>query len=206
MNYARRLARRAASRKGRAAVKDQNRRGFFAERLEDRSLMAADVLSNFHNYSTPTDVNADGTVAASDVLMIINSINSLGARQLPQSAGEGESGAGYLDVDNDGYVTANDVLKVINFLNAEGEAGSALPQKASYTLQIFDSNGVALTTTANRTATIEKIRILCPTGWPGHSAPRDGLGSRYFPPYTDILFDNNFATIAANETQAVCDH
>src|SRR5262245_30181562 len=77
MNYARRLARRAASRKGCAAVKDQTRRGFFAERLEDRSLMAADLLSfsQFHNYSRPMDVDADGAIAPADVLVIINSIN-----------------------------------------------------------------------------------------------------------------------------------
>lgn len=222
MNYARRLTRRAASRKGRAAVKDQNRRGFFAERLEDRSLMAADVLSNFHNYSSPKDVNADGEIAPSDVLVIINSINSLGARQLPQSGGEGESGTGYVDVDLDGSVAPNDVLTVINYLNAEGEAGSTLPQKARYTLQILDSSGTPLTTasydsvtgellpSSNRTATIRKdsdfyVQLVDQDVRPAGTDPIKGtpLARGIFAAYTDILFDTNFATIAANETQAI---
>ena len=67
MNYARRWNRRAASRNARRlAVKDQIRRGLLAERLEDRSLMAADLgsfLASSHsaywNANQPNDVNAD---------------------------------------------------------------------------------------------------------------------------------------------------
>lgn len=209
MNYARRLARRAASRKGRAAVKDQTRRGIFAERLEDRSLMAADIYSGFHNYSRPTDVNADGTVAANDVLMIINSINALGSRALPQTIAEGESTGGYLDVDNDGNISPNDVLTVINHLNAEGEAGSTLPQKATYTLQILGPTGSALTTGANRTASIRQgtdfyIQLVGQDNRPAGTDPTGkALVRGIFSAYTDILYDINFATPVTNELQTI---
>src|SRR5262245_58194036 len=123
MNYARRFARRAAARKTRRpAIKDQIRRGFFAERLEDRSLMAADVSLGFHNFTTPADVDGDSTVTATDVLVIINNINAHGSHSVSDMVGsEGEATLPMMvDVDNDGEVTASDVIRVINFINAEG--------------------------------------------------------------------------------------
>src|SRR6476660_7402639 len=121
MNYARRWNRRAASTKARRkAVKDQIRRGLLAERLEDRSLLAADVVIHpFWNVTRPSDVNADGFVAASDALAIINTLNTAqGPHQLTAGA-EGETGSRlYVDVNNDGYVSAADALEVINQLNA----------------------------------------------------------------------------------------
>src|SRR5436309_14198116 len=88
MNYARRWNRRAASTKARRkAVKDQIRRGLMAERLEDRMLLAADVvIQPYWNVMQPSDVNADGYVAASDVLAVVNTLNSQGSHQL-QAAG-----------------------------------------------------------------------------------------------------------------------
>src|SRR5947209_15201843 len=134
MNYARRWNRRAASTKARRkAVKDQIRRGLMAERLEDRTLMAADLgsllasyQSAYWNTNKPTDVNADGFVAPSDALAVINMLNSVGSHQLPQGgAGEGETGPKmYVDVNNDGYVSAADALAVINQLNGEGAPGA----------------------------------------------------------------------------------
>src|SRR5262245_23051132 len=119
MNYARRLDRRAALRKQRrSAVKDQIRRGLLAERLEERSLLAADILSAFTasnpsmywNGDHPTDVNRDGFVAPNDALAIINKINSNGSYKLPQVAGaEGEASVSYfVDVNNDGWISPAD--------------------------------------------------------------------------------------------------
>src|SRR5437762_2822002 len=124
MNYARRWNRRAASTKARRkAVKDQIRRGLLAERLEDRMLLAADVVIHpYWNVTQPSDVNADGFTAASDALAVINTLNGQGSHQLTAPDGEGETGSRmYVDVNNDGYVSPADALAVINQLNAEGE-------------------------------------------------------------------------------------
>src|SRR5262245_60649906 len=131
MNYARRLDRRALLRnKRRSVVKDQIRRGLMAERLEERSLMAADLspfMSSFHsdywNVVKPTDVTNDGHVAPNDALEIINRLNASGSQQLAQgTGGEGETGPRmFVDVNNDGFISPGDALAVINQLNGEGE-------------------------------------------------------------------------------------
>src|SRR5947207_264496 len=158
MKLARRLAPRAALRnRSRAAIKKQTRRGFFAERLEDRTLMAADATTIFHNYAHPNDVDGDAHVTATDVLVIVNNINAHGAHQLTASAAEGESTVMMVDVDNDSQVTASDVLRVVNFINsqgAQGEAGSTLPNKASYTVHILDATGKVVDTA--QAASIQK--------------------------------------------------
>ncbi|HEY2414141.1 MAG TPA: dockerin type I domain-containing protein [Pirellulaceae bacterium] len=156
MNDIHHFARRDASgkhpsRKGRgAAVKIQTRRRLFAERLEDRSLMAADVFAQAQ----------DGSA--------------------------------------------------LNLLNAEGEAGSTLPNKVSYTLQILDTNGNPLTTADNRTATLPKdtdfyLQLVGQDIRPAGVDPLNGkkLARGVFSAFTDILYDKSFATIAANETQSI---
>src|SRR5436309_3867907 len=144
MNYARRWNRRAASTKARRkAVKDQIRRGLLAERLEDRTLMAADLtslLSSTHsaywNVMKPTDVNADSIVAPGDALNIINMLNGSGSHQLTanEAQAEGENGSKlYVDVNNDGWVSPGDALMIINALNGEGQT----PAEVKYTVQVL---------------------------------------------------------------------
>ena len=149
MNETHRSARGAAPgkqpfRKGcSAAVKVQTRRRLFAERLEDRSLMAADVFAQSQESSA------------------------------------------------------------LNLLSAEGEAGSTLPNKVSYTLEILDSNGNPLTSANNRTATLTKDtdfylqlvgQDIRPNGLDPISHAK--LSRGIFAAYTDILYDKTFATIA----------
>jgi hypothetical protein len=222
MNYARRLARRAASRfsaasKSRAAIKDQRRRGFFAERLEDRSLMAADALSAFHNYSNPADVDGDYNVSAQDVLAIINSINAKGSRQLPTDGSQGEATTLMVDADNDGFVTATDVVTVINFINAHagGEAGNP-NNKATYTLEVLDANGNALTDhddtdpTLTETASVKAgsdfyIQLIAQDIRNAGKDPvtNQNLARGVFSAYTDILYDTTLGTPAVNEIQSI---
>jgi hypothetical protein len=144
MKSARRFARRAVpeslfglarpSRKSRKSVakRDFLRRSLMAERLETRNLLAGDFFeSDFWNPARPLDVNADTHVSPIDALLVINELNTGGARGLtgtgsgsppPVDQGEGENQAGvYYDVNNDGYVSPIDALMVINALNGEGE-------------------------------------------------------------------------------------
>ena len=83
------------------------------ERLETRSLLAADTLVGMrHNLMNPSDVNMDGTASPIDALMIIDEINRSGrpnASQSPMMA----------DTNNDGFVSPVDALVVIDTLNSE---------------------------------------------------------------------------------------
>jgi hypothetical protein len=205
MKLARRLASRAHKIR-RAAIKDQIRRGFLAERLEDRALMAADIYSAYHNYSTPADVDGDYTVTASDVLAIINNINAHGSHTLPTSGTEGESSVKMVDVDADGEVTATDVIRVINFINAEGETGGNLPNKATYTLNVLGPTGQPLTGTPNISQDTDFYIQL--SGKDNRSPGTDPITGKALArgiqaAGTDILFNTTFATPAANEQQTL---
>ena len=112
------------------AVGGRAQRLLSAEKLEDRTLLAADIFG-WHNAAAPTDVNADGYTSVVDALLVINDLNAYGVRGLsslqataPVSAGEGEPASGanaYLDVNGDNFISPIDALIVINLLNAEAE-------------------------------------------------------------------------------------
>ncbi|HND54608.1 MAG TPA: dockerin type I domain-containing protein, partial [Pirellulaceae bacterium] len=123
------------------------------ERLEDRSLMAADA-NPFHNPDYGFDVNGDNVVAPSDALMVINELNRGGARpllgSLLASSTGGASGEGgstptssYLDVTNDGWLAPADALWVINRLNAEAETSPS--QTVTFSMALQTLTGTAIT-------------------------------------------------------------
>lgn len=80
--------------------------------------------SPWHNEELPTDVNNDGRTDPLDALIIINSLNHSGPRELldPISYEEGEPR--FYDVNGDGKITPIDALIIINALN-RGNVGSA---------------------------------------------------------------------------------
>ncbi len=79
------------------------------------------VLENplpFHNPDYPLDVDGNGSLDPSDVLLIINYLNQHGPGPIEQ---DNVSGAPvYYDVNGDGMVTPLDALLVINQLNLNG--------------------------------------------------------------------------------------
>lgn len=79
------------------------------------------------------DVNDDGVVDPTDVLIVINFINQHGARQLLRPSTPSEVEHLYIDVNGDNQCTPQDVLDLVNYLNTrlfsgEGEQISSLPQ------------------------------------------------------------------------------
>ncbi len=84
------------------------------------------VLNTWHNYGNVHDVDGDGDISPLDVLVLINSINRDGDRQLPARS---TSQPPYLDVDDNGELTLLDVLIVVNAINRnssfDGEGESA---------------------------------------------------------------------------------
>ncbi|HEY2415707.1 MAG TPA: dockerin type I domain-containing protein [Pirellulaceae bacterium] len=83
--------------------------------LEPRRLLNVD----WRNPVDSLDVNANGSIAADDVLLIINRLNARHDSLLPASH---DAASAYYDVDGDQQVTAADVLDVINAINAGTEA------------------------------------------------------------------------------------
>ena len=115
--------------------------------MEKRELLAGDILFA-HNYLNPADVDDNMQITASDALRVINALStsSSGGIEVTE-AGQTE---GYMDVNGDGWVTASDALSVINAVS-RGEAASA---GVKLFLNLRDVNDEALTTDADRTATV----------------------------------------------------
>jgi len=75
------------------------------------------------------DVDANGVVAAMDVLRVINFINANGSGELPERPAPSEVDHFYVDIDGDNYCNPVDVLQLINHINANaggGEGESAI--------------------------------------------------------------------------------
>lgn len=88
----------------------------------------------WHNFNMPVDINGDGVIAPLDALMVINALNTSGARNLtgsplPRSFAD----PAWLDADGDDVLTPSDALKIINYLNsrAVGEAQGEAPAPAA---------------------------------------------------------------------------
>ncbi|MEQ8786202.1 MAG: Ig-like domain-containing protein [Pirellulaceae bacterium] len=128
---AERQARRLRAKKAKTV-----RRFLSSEQLEDRALLAGDLL--YHNTAQSADVDGDGQVTFSDALMVISQLRQTGpgslasgevstamAQQSSSTGGaEGEpSTPMFVDVDGDDYLSFADALAVISTLRAEGAPG-----------------------------------------------------------------------------------
>jgi hypothetical protein len=202
-----RFARRAALRQARrSATKGLIRRTLLAERLEQRSLLAADLgfVSDYWNQSRPTDVNADGHLAPIDAVLIINSLNSQGSRLLPQGvAGEGPQAAStptFYDVNNDGHLSPIDAVIA---LNAEGEGPNG--ELVSYTVRALQPG-----TNTPLTGPIEigqeyDLQVLVDDlRAPGTPVPPSTIDARgVFGGWVDILYNKSLTSVRVAEVQTV---
>lgn len=121
----------------------KRQRGFRRmEQLENRSMLAGDVASPWHNEFLPTDVNSDGVLDNQDIEILVGELKSMkmGAIAAQNSLLEGEQSL-YLDVDNDGKLTNRDLLAAMDALTLEGEALVSSPDfSVDYDLEIvYDS-------------------------------------------------------------------
>src|SRR6185369_15528719 len=101
----------------------------------------------------------------------------------------------------------------VNFINAQGaqgETGSTLPNKASYTLHILNDKGQPIDT--NQAASIQQgadfyVQLvgkdLRPNGKDTTVSPQTDLKRGIASAYTDILFDTGLATMVTNESQTI---
>lgn len=94
------------------------------------------------NLVNPLDVNNDSSVTPLDALVVINDLNTHGARQLPPPPVQ----SAWLDTNEDGFVSPLDVLVVINELNraavGEGEGASvATLENLTQSLLVMPATG-----------------------------------------------------------------
>ncbi len=93
------------------------------------TIAVAPYSSAWQNADLPVDVDGDGSVAAQDVLYIINWINRNDAGPVPAPAPDPTAPPVlFLDVSGDNFVSAVDVLEVINDINRGRPAGTPPPK------------------------------------------------------------------------------
>lgn len=88
-------------------------RSLFFEHLETRHLLAAD----WQNPLFQLDVTDDAHVSPIDALVVINTLNEVGARELTEPFDNDSPLAVYWDVNGDGFVAPSDALAIINYFN-----------------------------------------------------------------------------------------
>lgn len=94
-------------------LRRKRNRALFFEALQTRHLLAGD----WQNPLFELDVNDDAFISPIDVLVVINTLNAIGARKLTEPFDNGSPTAAYLDVNSDGSVDPADALALINYLN-----------------------------------------------------------------------------------------
>ncbi len=158
-------------------------RSLVLESLDPRLCLAADIgfagmaempvdhasmhVSHWHNPSRPHDVNQDRNVTPADALVVINTLNTKGARTL--SAAEGEA-AGLVDVNGDSQVTPADCLSVVNELNQESVGVTAVeetPSDGSSPDETILDDGTVDDGTVDDGTTDGGTTVDVPTGHPG---------------------------------------
>ncbi len=91
------------------------------------------VFTPWHNTAAAYDVDGDGSVASSDVLCIINHLNSgTGDASLPTHPAGTHP---FYDVNDDNICTPLDVLEVINYINSH-PSGSSQGETAAPTAEV----------------------------------------------------------------------
>ena len=99
---------------------------------ESSAVASVDIVveprSQWQNVNRPADVNRDLAITPLDALLIINELNSKGARKLPDVFPGGPATA-MIDVSGDGSLTPLDALLVINHLNSTGSGEGELPDR-----------------------------------------------------------------------------
>ena len=88
-------------------------RSLRVEQLESRMLMNVD----WRNPVDSLDVNSDLVISPLDVLVVINDLNTRGARALPPTRNPTEP---FLDATGNQSIDPLDVLTIINYLNVQG--------------------------------------------------------------------------------------
>jgi len=86
-------------------------------------MIAIDKPHPLYNAETPCDVTDDTTVAADDVLAVINYINSKASAAAADVPIAGKRL--FYDVDKDNFIAAIDALVIINHINARGTASTS---------------------------------------------------------------------------------
>ncbi|MEO8270476.1 MAG: putative Ig domain-containing protein, partial [Aureliella sp.] len=107
-------SRRSTSRRNctKALRRHRNRARLF-ETLEPRMMLNAD----WHNRSSPLDVNSDWMLTPMDALLVVNRLNSGVSKELPVRSNSLDF---YYDVNGDQLSSPIDVLLIINQLNQNG--------------------------------------------------------------------------------------
>jgi hypothetical protein len=87
------------------------------------AMVSITVRSIWQNPDNNVDVDADGAVAPSDILLIINQLNGSGSEMLEHPPDPLFAPPPFVDVNGDGYITPLDAIAAINCLNSGASGG-----------------------------------------------------------------------------------
>jgi hypothetical protein len=98
----------------------------FIHKAGTLSIIPDGAEGEFTNRNNVYDVNGDGNVNQTDILVLVNDLSQSGPRSLNQLAIalSGLLPAGYLDVNIDAQVNSSDILNLLNYLTLRGATGS----------------------------------------------------------------------------------
>ncbi len=126
------------------------------------------MAADWTNADNALDVNDSGLVTPLDALLVVNDINTSGARTLPETPADALVGAAMIDVNNDGSVSALDVLQIINALNFYVEPPTLSFENASAAQPGSQFVGQTL---PNSKIVIEQLAAVLPSRWEMLSSP-----------------------------------
>ncbi|HTN77148.1 MAG TPA: dockerin type I domain-containing protein, partial [Pirellulaceae bacterium] len=78
------------------------------------------LVPSWQNVSNRFDVDSNSAITPLDALLIINNLNTFGARRLTTPPPSGSTLPNFIDVNGDGSLTPIDALEIINYINAGG--------------------------------------------------------------------------------------
>ena len=102
-------------------------------------LTVAEVSGRWHNSAFAEDVNGDGKVNTTDVLLVVNYIFLHGSGPIPAT-----DPVNFLDVTDDDQVNTSDVLQLVNYIHLHG-----IPKSQAVPFEEGESSGAAAVSTGS---------------------------------------------------------
>lgn len=163
-----------------------------AELLEERAMLAGDVLQNPLNFY---DVNGDGYVSPRDAAAIVWRLATSRGHSEARAQAAGESNTGdtpetmFYDVTGDGVLGQSDFQSVVAELNASGEPGDVV----TFNIITTDLSGTPISTIE-----VGEEFILRVTTQDTQDIPTPPGGFGVFAGFLDVEFDSSLASLAGS--------
>lgn len=164
-----------------------------AELLEDRMMLAGDVVQNFEN---PMDVNGDGLSTPRDAAILAFRLATIGGRAAAAAQGEptvsasavSSSSGMFYDVTGDGVLSDADFDTLVESLNAQGEPGDVV----TIIVRTTDLSGTEISSVDVGDEFLLQVLVQDTQ----EEEPIDGYG--VFAAFVDVQYDAGLASVTGD--------